>query len=236
MTYLKLSLLSVSLAALMLGCGTESDEPPLVPEITSIEIEGETNSIIHSIIITDTSNPGLDTTQLYATVTYSDGSVATGLDSQLDWESNETIDPNDKTVMNIINGAIEPGVNQGVSSISASYRSKISTKKDKIITIVPLTDVNITSTDLSILYAMDKNTSDVNTSTSYSLKANGRFSDNNITENISSNIRWSSSNSTVATVDAYSGFLTTGVEGNATITVSVYDDINSSLDLNVTTP
>jgi len=229
MTYLKLSLLSFSLAALMLGCGTESDEPPLVPEIVSIEIEGEANSVIHSIVITDTANPGLDTTQLYATVTYSDGSVATGLDSQLNWESNDT------SVIVIVNGQIAPLANSGTAAISASYRDKIFTKKEKTVTIIPLTEVNITSTDLAIVYAMDKNTSDANTSSSYSLKANGRFLDNNITENISSNIRWSSSNSTVATVDI-SGFITTGIEGNATITVSVFDDINSSLDLNVTTP
>ena len=124
MTYLKLSLLSISLAALMLGCGTESDEPPLVPDITSIEIDGsEQNGSIHSIII------DIDEQQLNATVSYDDN-TSSNATYQLAWESNDT------QAVTVFNGLLLPTANAGSAAISASYWDKIFTTADKNITII----------------------------------------------------------------------------------------------------
>lgn len=227
MTYLKLSLLSFSLAALMLGCGTESDEPPLVPEVVSIEID-DTNETtkIHSLFVDGNQ------TKLNATVTYSDGS-STSVDSQLDWESNDT------SVLTVHNGSLTPVANSGTAAISASFRDKLFTTIDKNITIVPLTEVNITSEDINITYDADGNASlETNTTGSYTLLVNGTFEDNATILAISSNRVWTSSNTTVALIDTL-GLLSISVidqNGSADINVSVYNEINASMELNVTAP
>lgn len=227
MTYLKLSLLSFSLAALMLGCGTESDEPPLVPEVVSIEID-DTNETtkIHSLFVDGNQ------TKLNATVTYSDGS-STSVDSQLDWESNDT------SVLTVHNGSLTPVANSGTAAISASFRDKLFTTIDKNITIVPLAEVNITSEDINITYDADGNASlETNTTGSYTLLVNGTFEDNATILAISSNRVWTSSNTTVALIDTL-GLLSISVidqNGSADINVSVYNEINASMELNVTAP
>ena len=227
MTYLKLSLLSFSLAALMLGCGTESDEPPLVPEIISIEIDGtETNDTIHSLIIEG------DLDQLTATVLYSDDTNASA-DSQLSWESNDT------SIIVVHNGVLIPVANNGTVAISASFRDKLFTTVDKYITIIPLKEVNITSEDINITYDVDGNASlETNTTGSYTFLANGTFEDNATITAISSNSIWTSSNTTVAYID-FLGLLTISVidqNGTADINVSVHNEINASMELNVTAP
>ena len=65
---LRQTLATLSLAAVISGCGTTSDNEPLVPEIASISIN-ETNETtrIHSFAL-DTDN-----NQSSATVLYSDG-------------------------------------------------------------------------------------------------------------------------------------------------------------------
>ena len=129
MNYLKLTLLSFSLAALVLGCGTESDEDPLVPEIVSIEIDGiDKNATIRSLE---------DELQLSATITYSDGTSASAT-SQLKWDSNDSS-------FSVPNGLVIAAAHYGSAAISASYRDKLFTTVDKNITILPLIDINITS-------------------------------------------------------------------------------------------
>ena len=230
MKYLKLSLLSVSLAALMLGCGTESDEDPLVPEIVSIEIDGsDQNGSIHSIFIDG------DTTQLTGIISYSDGTSSTA-DFQLDWESN---DSNVITVSGL--GVVTAVANQGTAAISASYRDKIFTIIDKNITIIPLTELNI-STDSALLTITKEGTNlfhgDTNDSGPHQLYANGLFSDGNITSSaITSHIDWSSSDTNVSLVSG-TGLLTLLFDKNASvdINISVYNEVNATLDLNVTVP
>ena len=171
MTYLKLSLLSFTLAAFMVGCSTESDEAPLVPEIVSIEIDGtDTNSTVRSLE---------DELQLRATVTYSD-ETDSSVDTQLDWESNDT------TVIVVHNGLVTAVANHGTAAISTSYRDKLFTTVDKNITIIPLTDINITSIEdptVDINYTTDPMHADINVSGIYKLTAIGTFEngDSNIT-------------------------------------------------------
>lgn len=228
MKYLRLSLLSFSLAAFMTGCGTESDEAPLVPEIVSIEIDGtDIETTIHSILIDE------DQTQLYATVLYDDNTSSTAT-SQLDWDSN------DSEIVSVHNGLLTPMANNGEAQISASYRDRIFTTKDKNVSIISLTDTNITSEqDLNITID-DTNTSlyhlDVNTTGEYTLQANGTFEDNKTVLAISSNITWTSSNTSVATVDITTGILNVIASGTTDINISVFSDINKTLlmDVNIT--
>ncbi|MGB5964891.1 MAG: hypothetical protein WBF77_12090 [Sulfurimonadaceae bacterium] len=225
MKYLQLSLLSFSLAAFMLGCGTESDEAPLVPEIISISIDdANVTTPIRSLV---------QEVQLGATVLYSDG-TSSNATYQLDWESNDT-----SVVVN--NGLVVAAANHGTATISASYRDKLYTTESKTIEITPLTELNITTTsaDLNITYN-DTNASqaavDINVTGSYTLQANGTFEDNETVLAISSNIAWTSSNTTVATIDS-AGLMTIysliDQNGTADINVSIYNEVNATLELNV---
>jgi len=220
MTYLKLSLLSLSLAALMFGCSkSDTNDDPLVPEIESITIEGTNN--IHAIAI------GSDALQLIGRVIYTDGTNSTTY-VELDWDSNDT------TVISVHNGLLEARSNQGTASITAKYRDKIFSNTHTV-SIVPLTDVNITSSDLTIDYTADNNDTNASTNSTYQLAVNGIFSDMNETLDISSNAVWTSSNITIASVGS-TGSISTLDEGNTTIQVSLFNEINSSIELNVTTP
>ncbi len=217
MTYLKLSLLSVSLAALMLGCGTESDEPPLVPEIDSIEIEGPDS--IHSIFIDG------DEIQLTGTVIYSDPDYQPAtVDSELDWESNDT------TVITVNRlGIIKAVANGGTAAISASYRDKLYTEdnESKIIEIDALETVAISYNHHNLTQL------DINTTGEHDLNANGLFKSNDAISAISSHIVWTSSNISVATVNSLSGTLNVLATGSTDINVSVYNEINTTLKLDV---
>lgn len=224
MKYLKYSLLSLSLAALMLGCGTESNEPPLVPEIVSISIDDtNTTTLIRSLA---------HEVQLYATVLYTDGTSNTAT-YQLDWESNDT------SVVVVDNGLVSAVANHGSATISASYRDKLFTEIDKNITIIPLIDVNITSVsgDLNISYADENASVDINTTGTYTLQANGTFEDNETVLAISQSVLWTSSNATVATIDS-EGLMTVlplaDQNGTVDINVSIYNEINATLEVNIT--
>ena len=228
MKYLHTTLLSFSLAALRIGCGTESDEAPLVPEIVSIEIDGaDLNSTLHSIII-DVDDP-----QLNAMVTYDDNSSSNAT-YQLDWDSNDT------DVITVSNGLLTPAANSGSVAISASFRDKLFTTVDKNVSLIPLTDINITSEDINITelnstyYRLDANTTG-----SYTLNVYGTFADSNVTsEPISSNIQWVSSNTTVASITAEGLLTINAFDQNMTadINVSIFSDVNATLELNITTP
>ena len=213
MTYLKLSLLSFSLAAFMFGCSQDSsDSDPLVPEIESISIEG--TSAIHSITISS------DNSQLLGLITYTDGTTSTTY-NELDWESNTSN-------VYVHNGLLEANANSGDAIISSSYRDKIFNKDNYTVRIIALKDVNISSTSLNITAP----SIDINTSGDYPLVANGTFTDNNVTTNISSHIIWTSSNTTVATIN-YLGVLSVEQNGTADINISVYNEKNASLKVNV---
>ncbi len=225
---LQLSLLSLSLTALLVGCSTDTNSDPLVPEIVSVEIDGaDVNSTVHAIII------DIDEAQLSATVFYDDNTSA-NVSYQLSWESNNS------DVLTVQNGLLEPTTNSGTAAISASYWDNIFTTVDKNITIIPLSDINITSNDINItelnssLYHLDTNTTG-----SYTLDVYGKFIDNNITsEPISSNITWVSSNSSVASISS-DGLLTIeAFDQNVTadINVSILNEVNATLELNITTP
>jgi len=209
----------------MAGCGSASDSDPIVPEIVSIEINGaDVNGTIHAIVIDD------DLVQLSATVLYDDN-TSSDVTYQLEWESNNT------NVLTVHNGLLTPVANGGSAAISASFRDKIFTTADKNITVVPLTDINITSEDI-IVTADETNATlyhaDVNTTGVYNLLTYGTFEDNLTTISpISSNIQWTSSNTTVATIDS-AGHMTVNVSGFTDINVSVYNEVNTTLELNVT--
>jgi len=225
-TRLQQSLLTLSLAAVMLGCGTGSETDPLLPEIVSIEIdEANVTTRIHSLTL-DT-----DETQLFVTVTYDDGTSSSAT-YQPDWESNDT------TTVDVFNGLIDAKKNNGSAEISASFRGELFTPQSKTVEIIPLRDLNVSSQDLNITYD-DTNASraalDINVTGTYPLQANGTFEDNATISAISSNIIWTSSNTSVATVDA-TGQLTVLAAGLTDINTSVYSEINSTLELNVTIP
>ena len=224
MTYLKLSILSFSLAALMLGCSkNDNDNDPLVPEIESIMIEG-TNAI-HSIAISS------DNLQLVGRINYTNGASSTTY-NELDWESNDT------SVILVHNGLLAAVSNHGTVNISASYRNKISTTTDYKISIIPLKDVNITSIDaptVDINYSTAHPYAVLSTPGTYQLQSNGTFDDNKTIEKISSNISWTSSNETIASISPSGSLIVYEINGTIDINISVYGDSNSSLELNVTT-
>jgi len=226
MTYLKLSILSVSLAALLLGCSQSSNgNDPLVPEISSIAIEGA--NTIHAISISD------DDLQLIGRIYYNDDTNATTY-HELDWESNDT------SVLTVHNGYLTPVGNGGIAGISASYRDEIYTTTDYEVTVIAVTDINISSDTLNITYDdtnASRSSADINSSdqSPWLLTINGTFTDLNTTT-ISSNIVWSSSNTSVIYVDSsnlmyYTPDVNTTVELNAS-----FYDINATLDLNITVP
>jgi len=228
MRYLPQLLIATALTLLNLGCSSDSNDSPLVPEIISIAIVDANETLqIHALPLIDINGDTLDLEQrqLLVTISYTEGPDTTDA-NELDWESNDT------SVITVHNGLLTAVANHGAALISASYRDILYTTQSKRIEIIPLTETNITSDTIFI----ENNSSDVNTSSSYTLFVNGTFEDNKTSLKISSNAAWSSSNTTVAIVDFLNGTVTTLDEGNSTIEVSVYDEINSSLELNVTIP
>jgi len=227
MHHIHQSLLFLLFTTFILGCGSESDDSPLVPEVVSIEIvDANTTLAIHSLPLTDINGNVLDLNerQLQVSISYTEGPDTTDA-NELNWESS------DPSVITVHNGLLTPVANEGSALISASYRDILYTTIDKNVTIIPLTDVNISSETIDI----NSGHADVNTSSTYTLAVNGTFVDGNISLAISSNADWNSSNTTVATVDL-TGILTTFDEGNSTVEVSLFNEVNSSLELNVTAP
>ena len=230
-------LLSSSLFALMSGCQSSDNNPPLIPEVEAIQII-DYNTTTSLYALTDTSgnaNGASSTTSLRATIIYSDGRSATTV-NELDWESNNS------RVVAVSNGLCAARANHGSAKISASYRETLYTKSDegKILTIIPLVDANISEKNGALDINYDRNGTghvDINDSGPYTLSANGHFDDNMSITDISSNRIWSSSNTTVATVNS-SGTLNIALDknGTATITTSIFNEVNATLELNVTAP
>ena len=230
-------LLSSSIFALILGCQSSDDKPPLVPEVEAIQIIGyDTTTSLYAL--TDTSedtNGASRTVKLLASIIYSDGRSATTA-NELDWESNNS------RIVAVSNGLCTALANHGSAKISASYRETLYTKSDesKVITIIPLTDVNISEKNSVLTINYDKNGTgrvDINDSGPYELSTNGHFEDNLSITDISSNIIWSSSNTTIATVSS-SGTLNVALDKNATVIIktSIFNEVNATLELNITAP
>jgi len=228
-TTLQHSLITLSLAAVMLGCGTGSENDPLLPEIVSIEInDANVTTEIHSLAL-DT-----DEDQLYVTVAYDDGTSSSAT-YQLDWESNDT------AAVDVLNGLLDAKKNNGSAQISASFRDTFYTPVSKRVDIIPLHEINVSSDVLNISYEANasKATLDINESGSYTLQANGTFDDNATITAISSDINWTSSNTTVATYDMASGqLIIKAFDQNATadLNVSVFNEVNATLQINVIVP
>lgn len=225
MNYLNPPLLSLALSLFLLGCGSESDKPPLVPEIESIAIEGhETVSQLHSV--------GGEL-NLYGNIFYSDG-TSSSTANELDWESN------DSSIISVNNGKLVANANHGTVSISISYRNELfsESNESKIVEIIPIEEVNISSVgapSLDINYSVIPPHADINTSGTYQLQAMGHF-ENNDSYDITTDIIWRSSNVTVATVGIATGDVITISSGHTDINISLYDEVNStlSLDINLT--
>ena len=222
MKSLFLTILSFSLVTLFAGCSQESDGTALVPEIKSIMIEGTDK--VHAISINN------EDVQLVGVITYSDSSIAPQTAThELNWESNDT------KVLEIINGLLIPVANAGTVTITANYRDKIFSNSHTV-SITSIKEVNITSTNLMIDYTTDNNRTDATIHSSYKVVANGKYSDKNQTLNLTSSYAvWTSSNISIATIGP-TGDITPIGEGNTTIKISVFGDINSTIGLNVTKP
>ena len=220
MTYLKLSILSFSLAALMLGCSESSnDQDPLIPDIKAIQITDYENN-------TTTIRSLSHELQLDATIIYTNGGSSTST-SQLDWDSNDTDDKTSSII--VLNGLCTATKNYGAELISASYRETLYTKDDerKLITIDPLATVTITHEGINIKEL------NVTVGGTYQLSTKGNFESNDTIEDISSHIVWTSSNTSIATISA-TGTITPISNGLADINVSVFSEINNGIELNVT--
>ena len=220
MTYLKLSLLSFSLAALILGCSESSnDQDPLIPEIQTLEVQqADNNYSLYSIG---------HTLKLYALITYSDYSTSTTI-VEVDWHP----ELGKSTTLLAHNGDITALKNSGDYNVTISYRDKLHSKEPKLVTIIPLKSIsNITANDHNATNkVIDLN---VTTGNSVQLQANGLFNDDKLISNISSNIVWNSSNPSIATVDL-TGQMYIIQAGIVEVNASVYGDINKSVDLNIT--
>jgi len=223
LNYLNPPLLSLALTFLLLGCGSESDKPPLVPDIASISVQDYENiSYLRSVG---------DELNLYANILYTDGTSSSTAD-ELNWESNDT------NIISVNNGHLTVNANHGSVSISINYREKLSSKSDesKIVEIVPIEDINISSSDaptLDIDYSVTPPHTDINTTGTYPLKAMGQFKDDNNSYDITNNVVWTSGNVTVATMGISTGEVTILASGHTDINISLYSEVNSSLSIDV---
>jgi len=223
LNYLNPPLLSLALTFLLLGCGSESDKPPLVPEIVSISVEDYASvGYIRSVG---------DTLDLYGVVLYSDGSSNTTAD-ELTWESN------DSAIISVNNGHLTAKLNHGSVAISINYRDKLfsDTNQSKIIQIVPIEDINISSAGAPVLdinYSIIPPHADINTTGIYPLKAMGAFKDDNNSYDITNNVIWRNGNITVATVGISTGEVTVLASGHTDINISLFNEVNSTLSIDV---
>ena len=86
---------------------------------------------------------------------------------------------------------------------------------------------------MDINYTTDPMHADINVSGIYKLTAIGTFEngDSNIT--ITRDMNWTSSNTTIATIDLSSGDLNVLLDGHTDINLSIYNEINTSLSVDV---
>jgi hypothetical protein len=199
---------------LLAACGGDTADGPIVKDIVSIDI-------VNANLSGDLYAAG-EGTQLSCTVTYTDETTSDVTDD-ITWESNDT------TVATVERGLVQGAANTGSVAITASFQH-FNTRDAKVLSIIPLAELNITSDDITIA----DNHAEVNTTGTFNLKADGTFADDRILD-ITDYVQWTSSNTTVATV-AVTGMLTALAEGSTDINASLYD-INATplqIDVNLT--
>ena len=220
---LSLTLLSFSLAALLIGCSQESDGTALIPEIESIMIEGTDK--VHAIPV---SNEDI---QLVGMITYSDNTPPQTATHELDWESNDT------KIIDVVNGLLIPVANFGTVAITAKYRDRIFSNSHTV-SIIPVTDLNVTTT-ATLLSITDlggnKYTADTNESGTYLLDTYAIYADGNQTSKITTStiISWESNDRNVSTIN-YLGELNVIKNGISELNVSIFNEINATVELKVT--
>jgi hypothetical protein len=206
-------------ALLLTACGGDTADGPIVKDIVSIDIDGaELSGGLHA---------AGEELQLSCTATYTDETTS-DVTEEITWESNDT------SVATVERGLVQGAANAGSVAITASFRN-FTTPVAKVLDIVPLEEVNITSDDISIADSL----AEINTTGDFGLKADGTFADNQILD-ITENVQWSSSNTTVATVATgtdTAGLLSVLASGSTDINATLYD-INATLriDVNLTAP
>lgn len=214
---LSAALLLTAPALLFTACGGETAEGPIVKDIVSIEI-------------VDADLPGNlyaagEGTRLYCTTDYTDGTTS-DVTNEVAWESNDT------AVATVNRGLVQGLANEGSVAITATFKH-FTAPDQKVLSIIPLKEINITSDDLTIT----DNLAEVNTTGSFGLNADGTFADDHV-QSITESVLWTSSNTTVATVASTTGLLTVLAEGSADINATLYD-INATplhIDVNLTAP
>ena len=216
-------LATTALSILSLGCGTESNEPPLVPEIVSIEIHNASTPL--SIYALD------EQLFLYADILYTDGTSSSTV-NEVNWFAKDAGKASSDIFVH--NGEVQAVRNHGDATISITYRNDLQSTTPQHVTIKPLTQItNFTQNDLNITL----NTSvELNVTTGYSIQmaANGEFNDSKAIVGISSNIIWSSSNTSVATIQSTTGLINVLTSGSTEINASVFSEVNASVELNIT--
>ena len=226
-------LLSIPLSLLLLSCGTESDEPPLVPEIVSIEIQGtDTVTNVYAPISSTFTQE-----QLTLQVNYSNEETVTVTDD-LKWLAKSDSQISEDIL--VVNGLIFAINNQGDANVSSSFREKIYTTVDKRVHIIPLKEIT------TIKVAADSNETlikpstsiDLNVSTGESIKleANGMFEDDENITNIDKQIVWTIPSNDIATINAVTGQLNVLKEGTLDVNVSIYSEIKAQVTLNINIP
>jgi hypothetical protein len=205
-------------AFLLTACGGDTADGAIVKDIVSIDIA-------------DAGLPGGlyaagEGMQLTCTATYTDETTS-DVTGEITWESNDT------EVATVERGLVQGAANAGSVAITANFR-KFTTPEAKVLNIIPLEEVNITSDDIAIA----DNLAEINTTGDFRFKADGTFADDQIRD-ISENVLWTSSNTTVATVATSintAGLLSVFTGGSTDINATLYD-INATplhIDVNLT--
>ncbi len=231
MKFSTLTLLPISLSLFFLGCGTESNEPPLVPEILKIEINDYNTTANAYALYVENEIPK---TEMHINVFYSDDTEATATED-LDWVSLDGSDISQDIL--VTNGEITAFRNHGDANVTATFREKFKTPA-RHVHIIPLTKI------LSVTAQTDANTSELTPSTelnisvptgeSIKMLADGQFEDEKNITTINQSIIWTSSNYDVATINSITGQMNVIKTGAVDINVSVYNEVNATVTLNIT--
>jgi len=224
-----LHLFSISLALLMFGCGTESTEAPLVPEILSISIV-EANATTPAYALYASTIPRA---QLNVNVIYSD-KTETLVTEDLNWVAKSGLEISSDLV--VVNGLVFVARNRGDVNVTASFRKKFITKNARV-HVIPLSTIS------HISAVADSNQVDINNSSegnitvptgeSIKLEASGIFADGKTITNINEQINWILSDYTIATINPATGQLNVLKEGLLDVNVSIFSEINASVKLNI---
>jgi hypothetical protein len=185
---------------LFVGCGENTQDNTIIPDVTSISID-EQNISIYS---TDKA------TTLHSSVHYTDGSTADATHYTV-WSSSDddiaTFD-NDSDLFGGIN-------NGGDATISITYDSF---KQEVPAHIYALTSFFV-------------NYDEINATGTYPLRALGSFENNETNRTIVKNIYWRADNGAEIEIDDDGVANITFETGDTNVTVTVFDDTNTSSPL-----